>query len=65
MSVVIRLADLVTSDSYFDGCALHGQNSTMILSVNVKDGRTFVQGSAGGCDVRLEIDGAGNLAGKT
>ena len=61
MSVLIRLADLVTSDSYFDGCALHGQNSTMILSVSVKEGITFVQGSAGGCDVRLEIDGAGNL----
>ncbi len=61
MSVLIRLADLVTSDSYFDGCALHGQNSTMILSVSVKEGITFVQGSAGGCDVRLEIDGTGNL----
>lgn len=61
MSVLIRLADLVTSDSYFDGCALHGQNSTMILSVSVKEGITFVQGSAGGCDVRLEIDGFGNL----
>ncbi|MBR4489899.1 DEAD/DEAH box helicase, partial [bacterium] len=43
------------------GCALHGQNSTMILSVSVKEGITFVQGSAGGCDVRLEIDGFGNL----
>ncbi len=61
MSVVIRLADLVASDSYFDGCALHGQNSTMILSVSVKEGITFVQGSAGGCDVRLEIDEVGNL----
>ena len=61
MSVVIRLADLVASDSYFDGCALHGQNSTMILSVSVKEGITFVQGSAGGCDVRLEIDEFGNL----
>lgn len=61
MSVVIRLADLVASDSYFDGCALHGQNSTMILSVSVKEGITFVQGSAGGCNVRLEIDEFGNL----
>jgi len=61
MSVVISLADLVTSDSYFDGCALHGQNSTMILSVSVKDGITFVHGSAGGCDVRLEVDEFGNL----
>ena len=33
----------------------------MILSVSVKEGITFVQGSAGGCDVRLEIDGFGNL----
>ena len=64
MSVLIRLADLVTSDSYFDGCALHGQNSTMILSVSVKNGITFVQGSAGGCDVRLEIDEFGNLFNK-
>ena len=64
MSVLIRLADLVASDSYFDGCALHGQNSTMILSVSVKDGITFVQGSAGGCDVRLEIDEFGNLFNK-
>ena len=64
MSVVIRLADLVTSDSYFDGCALHGQNSTMILSVSVKDGITFVQGSAGGCDVRLEIDEFGGIFNK-
>lgn len=61
MSVVIRLADLVASDSYFDGCTLHGQNSTMILSVSVKEGITFVQGSAGGCSVRLEIDEFGNL----
>ena len=61
MSVVIRLADLVASDSYFDGCTLHGRNSTMILSVSVKDGVTFVHGSAGGCDVRLEIDESGNL----
>ena len=61
MSVVISLADLVTSDSYFDGCALHGQNSTMILSVSAKEGITFVHGSAGGCDVRLEIDEFGNL----
>lgn len=64
MSVVIRLADLVTSDSYFDGCSLHGQNSTMILSVSVKNGITFVQGSAGGCDVRLEIDESGNIFNK-
>ncbi len=64
MSVVIRLADLVTSDSYFDGCSLHGQNSTMILSVSVKNGITFVQGSAGGCDVRLEIDESGNISSK-
>ena len=61
MSVLIRLADLVASDSYFDGCSLHGQNSTMILSVSVKNGITFVQGSAGGCDVRLEVDEFGNL----
>ena len=65
MSVLIRLADLVASDSYFDGCALHRQNSTMILSVSVKDGTTLVQGSAGGCSVRLEIDGFGNIFGKT
>ena len=64
MSVVIRLADLVTSDSYFDGCSLHGQNSTMILSVSVKNGITFVHGSAGGCDVRLEIDELGGLFNK-
>ena len=64
MSVLIRLADLVASDSYFDGCALHGQNSTMILSVSVKDGITFVHGSAGGCDVRLEIDEFGNIFNK-
>ena len=61
MSVLIRLADLVASDSYFDGCSLHGRNSTMILSVSVKNGITFVQGSAGGCDVRLEVDEFGNL----
>lgn len=61
MSVIIRLADLVVSDSYFDGCALHGKQSTMILSVTVKDGITFVTGSAGGCDVRLEIDEFGNI----
>ena len=64
MSVIIRLADLVASDSYFDGCSLHGQNSTMILSVSVKNGITFVQGSAGGCDVRLEVDEFGNLFNK-
>ena len=64
MSVLIRLADLVASDSYFDGCALHGQNSTMVLSVSVKNGITFVQGSAGGCNVRLEIDEFGGIFNK-
>lgn len=65
MSVLIRLADLVTSDFYFDGCSLHKKQSTMILSSTVKDRITVVKGSAGGCSVRLEIDESGNLVNKT
>ena len=64
MAVIIRLADLVASDSYFDGCALHEKKSTMIFSAAVKNGITFIHGSAGGCDVKLEIDESGNIFNK-
>lgn len=64
MPVIIQLADLVLSDSYFEGSDLHDKKSTMILSFSVKDGVTFVTGSAGGHNVRLEIDEFGNIFNK-
>ena len=64
MPVIIQLAGLVQSDFYFEGCDLHDKKSTMILSFSVKDGITFVTGSAGGHTVRLEIDEFGNIFNK-